>query len=121
MSTLSLTPRRILVERKSTAKLEVDQDMVAREASISEVGSAAESGWSGVSDNSSTDSECTNIEASSISSDQDRFDTAYEAFQDLANDLYYIDLRPMRKRLEFFCWMDMRSYKSWCICPEPGR
>ena len=25
--------------------------------------------------------------------DQDRFDTAYEAFQDLANDLYYIDLR----------------------------
>ena len=50
-------------------------------------------GWSGVSDNSSTDSECIDIEASSIASDQDRFDTAYEAFRDLANDLYYIDLR----------------------------
>ena len=46
-----------------------------------------------MSDNSSTDSECTDIEASSIASDQDRFDTVYEAFQDLANDLYYIDLR----------------------------
>ena len=41
---------------------------------------------------SSTDSECTDMEASSIASDQDRFDTAYEALQDLANDLYYIDL-----------------------------
>ena len=41
----------------------------------------------------STDSECTDIEASSIASGQDRFDTAYEAFRDLANDLYYIDLR----------------------------
>ena len=67
--------------------------MVAREESVSEVGSDAESGWSGVSDNSSTDSECTDVEASSIASDQDRFDTAYEAFQDLGNDLYYIDLR----------------------------
>ena len=94
VSTFLLTPRRIPVERKaSTAKREVDQDMVAREESVSEVGSDAESGWSGVSDNSSTDSECTDIEASSIASDQDRFDTAYEAFQDLANDLYYIDLR----------------------------
>ena len=36
------------------------QDMVAREES----GSDAESGWSGVSDNSSTDSECTILEAS---------------------------------------------------------
>ena len=89
VSTFLLTPRRIPAERKaSTAKREVDQDMVAREESVSEVGSDAESGWSGVSDNSSTD-----LEASSIASDQDRFDTAYEAFQDLANDLYYIDLR----------------------------
>ena len=89
-----LTPRRIPAERKaSTAKREVDQDMVAREESVSELGSDAESGWSGVSDNSSTDSECTDMEASSIASDQDRFDTAYEAFQDLANDLYYIDLK----------------------------
>ena len=83
-----------LIERKaSAAKRGVDQDMVAREESVSEVGSDAESGWSGVSDNSSTDSQCTDLEASSIASDQDRFDTACEAFRDLANDLYYIDLR----------------------------
>ena len=45
----SLTPRRIPVERKASAdKSGVDQDMVAREES----GSDAESGWSGVSDNS---------------------------------------------------------------------
>ena len=63
--------------------------MVAKEESVSD----AESGWSGVSDNSSTDSECTDVEASSLASDQDRFDTAYDAFRDLANDLYDIDLR----------------------------
>ena len=62
--------------------------MVASEES----GSEAESGWSGVSDNSSTDSECTNLEASSVASDQDRFETAYEAFRDLAEGLYNIDL-----------------------------
>ena len=39
--------------------------------------------WSEVSDTSSTDSECTDMEGSSMASDQDRFDTAYEAFQDL--------------------------------------
>ena len=61
-------------------------DMVATEES----GSEAESGWSGVSDNSSADSECTNLEASSVASDQDRFDTAYEAFHD--QGLYIIDL-----------------------------
>ena len=45
----SLTPRRIPVERKTpAAKREVDQDMVAKEESVSD----AESGWSGVSDNS---------------------------------------------------------------------
>ena len=50
MSTFLLTPRRIPAERKATtAKREVDQDMVAREESVSEVGSDAESGWSGVS------------------------------------------------------------------------
>ena len=86
----SLTPRRIPVERKTpAAKREVDQDMVAKEESVSD----AESGWSGVSDNSSTDSECTDVEACSVASDQDRFDTAYDAFRDLANDLYHIDLR----------------------------
>ena len=78
----SLTPRRIPVERKASAeKSGVDQDMVGRE----ETESDAESGWSGVSDNSSTDS--------SVASDQDRFDTAYEAFRDLAEGLYTIDLR----------------------------
>jgi len=85
----SLTPRRIPVERKASAeKSGVDQDMGVREES----GSDAESGWSGVSDNSSTDSECTILEASSVASDQDRFDTAYEAFRDLAEGLYNIDL-----------------------------
>ena len=62
--------------------------MVASEES----GSEAESGWSGVSDNSSADSECTNLEALSVASDQDRFDTAYEAFRDRAEGLYNIDL-----------------------------
>ena len=38
--------------------------MVAKEESVSD----AESGWSGVSDNSSTDSECTDVEASSVAS-----------------------------------------------------
>ena len=57
-----LTPRHIPAERKATAdKRTVDVDMVAGEES----GSEAESGWSGVSDNSSTDSECTLLEASS--------------------------------------------------------
>ena len=56
-----------------------------------ESGSGAESGWSGVSDNSSTDSECTILEASSVASDQYRFDTAYEAFRDLSAGLYDID------------------------------
>ena len=89
MNKFSLTPRRIPVERKASAdKSRVDLDMVASEES----GSEAESGWSGVSDNSSTDSECSNLEASSVASDQDRFDTAYEAFRDLAEGLYSIDL-----------------------------
>ena len=87
-STFSLTPRRIPAERKATsAKREADQDMVAREESASEVSSDADSGWSGVSDNSSTDSECTDMEVSSLASDQDRFDTAYEAekLQEMVN------------------------------------
>ena len=85
----SLTPRRIPVERKASAdKSRVDLAMVASEES----GSEAESGWSGVSDNSSTDSECTNLEASSVASDQDRFETAYDAFRNLAEGLYNIDL-----------------------------
>ena len=127
-NTFLLTPRRIPAERKaSTAKREVDQDMIAREKSVSEVGSDAESGWSRVSDNSSTDSKCTDMEASSIASDQDRFDTAYEAFQDLANDLHYIDLKRYSRGITsedaagVLLLMDMRNYKSWCICPEPGR
>ena len=47
----------------------------------------------GVSDNSSTDSEGTILEASSVASDQDRFDAAYEAFRDLSGGLYDIDTR----------------------------
>ena len=58
-----------------------------------ESGSGADSGWSGVSDNSSTDSEGTILEASSVASDQDRFDAAYEAFRDLSEGLYDIDTR----------------------------
>ena len=81
MNKFSLTPRRIPVERKASAdKNRVDLAMVASEES----GSEAESGWSGVSDNSSTDSECTNLEASSVASDQDRFETAYYFFLDNA-------------------------------------
>ena len=65
-----------------------------------------ESGWSGVSDNSSTDSECTILEASSVASDQDRFDTAYEAFRDLSADCMTLTpgsmqgVSPARMRLE---------------------
>ena len=86
----TLTPRRIPAERRATAeKSGADVVMDAGEES----GSGAESGWSGVSDNSSTDSECTIFEASSVASDQDRFDTAYEAFRDLSAELYDIDTR----------------------------
>ena len=43
MSTFWLTPRRIPAERKaSIAKREVDQDMVAREESVSKLGSDAD-------------------------------------------------------------------------------
>eukprot|EP00434_Breviolum_minutum_P046070 symbB.v1.2.041471.t1/scaffold8251.1/size7089/1 len=94
----SLTPSRIPVERKTpAAKRCADQDMVAKEESVSD----AESGWSGVSHNSSTDSECTDVEASSVASDQDRFDTAYDAFRDLAltsDDTP--EVSPVRMRLE---------------------
>ena len=80
-----------------------------------------------MSDNSSKDSECTDIEASSIVSDQDRFDTAYEAFQTWQMTYSTLtsdgtpEVSPVRMRLEFYYWMDMRSYKSWRTCPEPGR
>ena len=52
-----------------------------------------DSGWLEVSDDSSTDSECTDVEASSNTSDLDRFDTAYDAIRGLADGLYNIDLR----------------------------
>ena len=94
VNTFLLTSRRIPVERKaSAAKREVDQDIATREESVSKVDCDVESGWSKVSDNSSTDLKFTDIQVSSIASDQDRFDTAYETFRNLANDLYYIDLR----------------------------
>ena len=86
----TLTPRRIPAERRATAR-QSGADVVMDAGA--ESGSGAESGWSGVSDNSSTDSECTILEASSVASDQDRFDTAYEAFRDLSAELYDIDTR----------------------------
>ena len=60
---------------------------------LEESGSGDESGWSGVSDNSSIDAEGTILEASSVASDQDRFDAAYETFRDLSEDLYDINIR----------------------------
>ena len=86
----TLTPRRIPAERRTVAeKSGADVVMDAGEES----GSGDESGWSGVSDNSCTDSECTILEASSVASDQDRFDAAYEAFRDLSEGLYDIATR----------------------------
>ena len=77
-TTFSLSPRRIPVERKTpTVKRDVDLDMESCQDHISD----EDSGWSGVSDDSSTDSECTDVEASSIASDLDRFDTAYDAIR----------------------------------------
>ena len=114
----SLTPRRIPVERKTPAAKDcVDQDMVAKEESVSD----AESGWSGVSDNSSTDSECTDVEASSVASDQDRFDTAYDADCTTLTSHGTPHVSPVRMRLVSRYWMDRRSCKSWCICLELGR
>ena len=62
------------------------------ESSLQKSESDAESGWSGVSDNSCMDSECTILEASSVASDQNRSNTAYEAFRNLADGLCTIDL-----------------------------
>ena len=91
-TTFSLSPRRIPVERKTpTVKRDVDLDMESCQDHISD----EDSGWSGVSDDSSTDSECTDVEASSIASDLDRFDTAYDAIRGLADGLYNIDLRRL--------------------------
>ena len=89
-NTFTLIPRRIPAERKATAE-KSGADVVMEAGEESESG--AESGWSGVSDNSFTDSECTILEASSVASDQDRFDTAYEAFRDLSAGLYAIDTK----------------------------
>ena len=118
-----LTPRRIPVERRATASnSRNDVVMDAGEQS----GSGAESGWSGVSDNSSTDSECTILEASSVASDQDRFDTAYEAFRDLSAGLYDIDttrysrVLPARMRLVSSWRMVRKSCVTWCICLAIG-
>ena len=95
--------------------------MVAREESVSDVGSDAESGWSGVSDNSSTDSECTDIEASiDLTLPMMRFGTWQMTYTTLTSD-GTPEVSPVRMRLVFYYWMDKRSCKSWCICPEPGR
>ena len=89
-SKFTLTPRRIPVERWSIAE-KSGADVVMDDGV--ESGSDADSGWSGVSDNLSTDSEDTILEASSVASDQDRFDAAYEAFRNLSDGLYDIDAR----------------------------
>jgi len=86
----TLTPRRIPVERRTVAE-ENTPDVIMKDGE--ESGSDADSGWPGVSDNSSTDSEGTILEASSVASDQDRFDAAYEAFRDLSEGLHDIDAR----------------------------
>ena len=55
-----------------------------------------------------------------MASDQDRFDTAYEAFRDLVEGLYNIGgtprVSPARMRRVSSYRMDRRSCKSWCIC-----
>ena len=90
-SKFTLTPRCIPVERWTIAE-KSRADVIMNDGE--ESGSGADSGWSGVSDNSSTDSEGTILEASSVPSDQDRFDAAYyEAFRDLSEGLYDIDTR----------------------------
>ena len=89
-SKFTLTPRCIPVERWTIAE-KSRADVIMNDGE--ESGSGADSGWSGVSDNSSTDSEGTILEASSVASDQDRFDAAYEAFRDLSEGLYDIDTR----------------------------
>ena len=89
-SKFTLTPRCIPVERRTIAEKNA-ADVIMKDGE--ESGSGADSGWSGVSDNSSTDSEGTILEASSVASDQDRFDAAYEAFRDLSEGLYDIDTR----------------------------
>ena len=61
------------------------------------------------------------IEASSVASDQDRFDTAYEAFRDLAEGLYDIDLTRYSRGVTsedapgVQLLMDRRSCKNWCF------
>ena len=88
----SRCPLRIPVERKtSTVKRDVDLDVESCQNHISD----EDSGWSKVSDDSSTDSECTDVEASSIASNLDRFDTVYDAICSLADGLYNIDLRRL--------------------------
>ena len=60
----TLTPRRLLVERRATASNSRDDVVMDGEQS----GSGAESGWLGVSDNSSTDSRMHHLRASSVAS-----------------------------------------------------
>ena len=80
----------------------------------------------GVFDNSFTDSECTILEASSVASDQNRFDVAYEAFRNLSEGLYDIDTRQCARvslatmRLESSWLMDRRSYANWYTCLAIG-
>jgi len=113
----TLTPRRIPVERRATASN--SRDDVVMDAG-EQSGSGAESGWSGVSDNSSTDSECTILEASSVASDQDRFDTAYEALCMTLTPRGILGVLPARMRLVSSWRMVRRSCVTWCICLAIG-
>ena len=85
-----------------------------------------DSGWSGVSDDSSTDSECTNVEVSSIASDLERFNTVYDAIRGcLADRLYNIDLRRLSRGTTSedasgVQKVDGRSSKIWRIWLEFG-
>jgi len=80
-----------LFKKKWTIAEKNSADVIMKDGE--ESGSGADSGWSGVSDNSSTDSEATILEVSSVASDQDRFDAAYKAFRDLSEGFYDIDTR----------------------------
>ena len=90
VSRFTLTPRYIPVERWTIAD---KSRAVVPMHDGEESGSGAGGGWSGVSDNTLSDSDGTILEASSVASDQDRFDAAYEAFRDLSEGLYDIDTR----------------------------
>ena len=113
----NLTPGRIPAERKKIAE-ERGADVVMDAGANS--GSGDESGWSGVSDNSSTDSECTNLEASSVASDQDRFDAAYEEACIKLTPGSLQGVSPAKMHLVSSWKRDKRSCRNWSTCLAIG-